>query len=80
LTTDTELPARLLLTIPDACNALGGISRPTLYGLINRRQLDRVRIGSRAFITVESIHAFIDHSLRRSAAELDAEMTGDEPA
>lgn len=72
MTTDTE-PARLLLTIPDACKMLGGITRPTLYGLINRRQLDRVRIGTRAFITVESLRAFIDRSLVESAKELNAQ-------
>ncbi len=32
-TTDSELPARLLVTINDACKMLGGITRPTIYRL-----------------------------------------------
>lgn len=78
MTTDTEVPARLLVPITDACKTLGGITRPTIYRLINRRQLDRVKIGTRSFITVESLHAFIDRSLRESAKELEAEMAAEE--
>jgi excisionase family DNA binding protein len=66
LTTDTE---QLLVPINDACDRLGGISRPTLYGLINDHELALVKIGTRSFITAESLRDFVDRKLRQSAAE-----------
>lgn len=49
-----------LIPIDDARNGrLGGIGRTTVYRLINAGQLTRVNIGRRAFITAESIDAYI---------------------
>ena len=69
---DTERPARLLIPITDTCAMLGGITRPTLYDLINGGELDRVRIGRRSFITAQSIHDYVDRRMRESAAALEA--------
>jgi predicted DNA-binding transcriptional regulator AlpA len=80
LTTDTELPARLLVPINDACKTLGGITRPTIYRLINARELDRVKIGTRSFVTVESLRDFVDRKMRQSAKELDAEIAAEAEA
>ena len=48
-----------LVPIPDSCGVLGGIGRTKLYELINDGQLTKVRIGSRAFITGESLENFL---------------------
>jgi excisionase family DNA binding protein len=40
--------------------ALGGVSRTTIYDLINRGELAHVNIGRRGFITAASIDAYIE--------------------
>ncbi|QZT54613.1 helix-turn-helix domain-containing protein [Mycolicibacterium austroafricanum] len=50
---------RHLVPIEDAQNELGGIGRTTLYRLIDEGHLIRARIGRRAFITGDSIAAYI---------------------
>jgi hypothetical protein len=62
-TIDTE---QLLVPITDACDVLGGVSRPTLYGLVNAGQRDLVKIGTRSFITAKSLRDFVDRKLRQS--------------
>ncbi len=49
-----------LIPIATAQHELGGIGRTTIYELIDLGHLTRVRIGRRAFITGESIAAYID--------------------
>lgn len=51
---------RLLLPYSEAMVALGGISRTTLWELVNRGEVVRVNIGSRGFITAKSIAAYVD--------------------
>jgi excisionase family DNA binding protein len=62
----------LLIPIPDSCAMLGGITRPTLYDLINGGEIDRVKIGKRAFITAASIDAYVERQMKASAARLEA--------
>lgn len=50
---------RHLVPIEDAQNELGGIGRTTLYRLIEEGHLARARIGRRAFITGDSLAAYI---------------------
>ncbi|WP_255206944.1 helix-turn-helix domain-containing protein [Mycolicibacterium sp. PAM1] len=50
---------RHLVPIEDAQTELGGIGRTTLYRLIEEGHLVRARIGRRAFITGDSIAAYI---------------------
>lgn len=56
---DTTTDTRLLVPIPDSMHALGGLGRTTIYELCEAGELTRVRIGTRAFITAESIRALI---------------------
>lgn len=49
-----------LVPIADAQIALGGISRTTLYRLVSDGALTRVNIGRRAFVTAESIDAYVE--------------------
>lgn len=49
-----------LVPIEDAQRELGGIGRTTLYELIEHGHLVRARIGRRAFITGDSITAYIE--------------------
>jgi Helix-turn-helix domain len=51
---------RLLIPITSACSALGGISRTTVYDLVNREKLVKVNIGRRGFITAKSLAAYVD--------------------
>jgi excisionase family DNA binding protein len=44
-----------LITVEQARQALGGISRGTLYALINEKKLRSVRIGTRRLIPDEAI-------------------------
>jgi len=53
-------PERLLLPYDEARAALGGISRTTLWQLVNQGQIVRVNVGRRGFITAKSIDAYID--------------------
>ena len=57
---DTEEHQQLLVSMPGACSALGGVSRTTVYDLVNARQLVKVNIGRRGFITVKSLAAYVD--------------------
>ncbi len=64
----TISPEQLLTPIPDACAALGSISRTTLYELISRRELVKVNIGRRGFITTESLVAYVDRLSEAASA------------
>ena len=62
-----------LVPIPDSCGVLGGIGRTKLYALINDGQLTRVRIGSRAFITGESLENFLSQLADGAASTVSDE-------
>jgi excisionase family DNA binding protein len=55
----TTLKARELYSIEDARYLLGGISRMTIYQLLNEGELASVLIGRRRFISATAITAFI---------------------
>lgn len=52
--------APFLISIPDAQKLMGGLSRGTVYKLINAGEINRVNIGNRVFVTTESIAAYVD--------------------
>lgn len=58
---DVQITPTILPT-DQAMVALGGICRAMLYILINRGDLERVKIGSRTFVTTASIDAFIERN------------------
>ena len=49
-----------LLPMPDTMRALGGIGRTKLYELVNDGDITKVNIGSRSFITAESLEAYLE--------------------
>ncbi|MEZ5211267.1 MAG: helix-turn-helix domain-containing protein [Gordonia sp. (in: high G+C Gram-positive bacteria)] len=51
---------RRLVPIEETQEQLGGISRTTVYGLVNAKRLEKVNIGRRGFITADSIERYID--------------------
>ena len=51
---------RRLVPIPDARAELGGIGHTTIYDLFKDRQLVKVKIGRRSFVTAESLAAYVD--------------------
>lgn len=57
MNTDSD---RQLVPYGEARDRLGGIGNTTLWEMVGRGELVRVRIGRRAFITAKSIAAYID--------------------
>ena len=55
----TISPDQLLVPVPATCAALGGVSRTTIYALVNAGELVKVNIGRRGFITAESLNAYV---------------------
>jgi len=51
---------RKLIPYDEAMHILGGVGRSTLHQLMKDGRLERVKLGSRGFITVESIDRFIE--------------------
>ncbi len=58
-----------LVSMPDVPYYLGHVSRSKVYGLVASGELTRVRIGGRAFISGESIAAFLGKVLADGGAE-----------
>jgi predicted DNA-binding transcriptional regulator AlpA len=54
------MDGRLLNSVPEAMDRAGGISRSKIYQLIRDKELCRVKIGARSFITESSLRAFVD--------------------
>jgi tyrosine-protein phosphatase YwqE len=57
---------QLLVSIPDTCTELGRVSRTTVYDLVNRGLLTKVNIGSRGFITGDSLSAYVNSLIEES--------------
>lgn len=51
---------RLLVPYDEVRRKLGDIGRTTLYELFDRRELVRVNIGRRGFVTAKSLAAYVD--------------------
>lgn len=49
-----------LVDIPEARHLLGGIGRTTIYELVKQGEIVKVNLGRRAFITSESLEAYVD--------------------
>ena len=64
----TISPGQLLVPIPDTCSKLGGVSRTTIYALVNEGELVKVNIGRRGFITAESLAAYVDRLTEAASA------------
>ena len=65
-------PGRALYSIPETQHLVGGISRPSLYGMMERGEIDRVVIGRRVFITAESIDRFIARQVGTQSSVAEA--------
>jgi hypothetical protein len=55
---ETNAPDRLL-SIPDACAALGGIGRTALYGELAAGRLGSLTVGRRRFVPAAAIADYI---------------------
>jgi len=57
-----------LVSLREACQRLGGISRPTLYKILSAGEIGSVEIGRRRMIPTSDIRAYIDrHSTKRAS-------------
>jgi hypothetical protein len=68
LTAEREMAEQLLVPIPDTCQRLGGVSRTTVYDLVNRDELVKVNIGRRGFITAKSLAAYVERLSEAASA------------
>ena len=64
----TTSPEQLLTPINGACAALGGVGRTKIYELVNRRELVKVTIDRRSFITTESLVAYVNRLSEAASA------------
>lgn len=70
-----------LLPIPDAMRMLGDIGRTKAYELINDGEITKVNIGSRSFITAESLEMYLERLVagaHGSSAGADTAATPDD--
>ncbi len=51
--------ARVLLTVDEACNALG-IKRTRLYGFLATGELASRKVGGRRLVPVRALHEFVE--------------------
>lgn len=51
---------RRLISVEEARDWLGGISRSTLYALVKAKELSLVKIGSRSFVQVKDLDEFVE--------------------
>lgn len=65
------------MSITDTRRVLGDIGRTTVYELIKHGEIVKVNIGSRGFVTAESLEAYLE-KLQRS--EADNNEASDSPA
>jgi hypothetical protein len=66
--------SRLLVPYEDVKNMLGGIGKTTLHGLIGAGELQRVKIGRRAFITSQSLVAYVERLSQHETEQLGEAM------
>jgi hypothetical protein len=59
---------RLLVPYDEAMHKLGNLGRTKFYELIEDKEIDRVKIGRRGFITAKSIAAYVDRLSRAASA------------
>lgn len=74
-----QLDGRRLVSITDTRRVLGNIGRTTVYELIKRGEIVKVNIGTRGFVTAESLDAYLDRlreSVERSVEGHDSARTG----
>jgi excisionase family DNA binding protein len=62
-TSTTGVVQKRGFTMVEACDYLGGISRPTMYRLMGNGSLTPYRIGARVYFTIENLDKFIDTQL-----------------
>lgn len=58
----------LLAPIPEVQKALGGVSRSTVYELLDGAELDSVKIGARRLVTWESVCQLVQRRSDRAVA------------
>ena len=75
-----DQPPPLAVPIAGTQRMLGGISRTSVYELFKSGQLQKIRIGKRALVTVASINALVDRLAAAQEAEGDEAAAGEDGA
>lgn len=55
-----DATTKRLVPLPEACRVLGDIGRTTIYELVNHGEICKVNVGSRSFITADSLAAYVE--------------------
>lgn len=50
---------RLAVSVPEAAEALGGVSENTIWNLLRDNRLRRVKVGRRTLVPVSSLEEFV---------------------
>lgn len=64
---------QLLFPYDAVRSALGGIGRTTLYALIDAGEIQRVKIGNRAFVTAKSVAGYVGRLTAQTSVVTDAQ-------
>jgi hypothetical protein len=66
--------AKRLVPIPEVRRILGDIGNTTVYELIKRREIVKINIGRRGFVTSESLDAYMDRLTARAEGSRTADV------
>lgn len=67
---------RPLVPVPEAMETLGGIGRTKFYDVVNAGELVKVNIGSRSFITAESLAAYLERLVSGARSDSASDSNG----
>ena len=56
---ETPMPDKLLISVKEAADMMGGIDPDTVYAMCGSAQLPHIRLGRRILISVEGLQAWI---------------------
>ena len=70
---------RRLVSLRDTQYTLGGIGRTTVYDLVDKKELVKVNVGRRMFITADSIDGYLNRLVEgRDGEAATSTATGNE--
>ena len=72
--------SRLAVSVPEAAELLGGVHVNTIWSMLKRGELRRVKVGSRTVIPLESIDRFLhgEGPANSGAPPDESDMTSDD--
>jgi len=72
-----HMEEKRLVSLTDSRRALGGIGRTKLYELVGDGQITKVNVGSRSFITADSLERYLDRLVADAQGAAEASSLGE---